>query len=482
MKKLLKSTLLPLALISFLGFKIGEDIELEQFVNARTNPVFTKNTRNIRTVLSKGTTGKVADLKRFNSGNYGILLSVTSGPQTGKKYWVYYDKDKPAMVIKNKNEEIKPPEIEPEELERKDPPKSELTEDQMGIRDPKDGAMDTIVEESMDYLRKLDLLTNPLGSEIKCKDITDDPLKQPEAEIIPEQKEDSEVQEISLDSNDIIIPESTEQAQEDLNARLVVKPQPQREEEKDSSTPELTYVSPEKTRPTQARSSYVCRTVQSSFDQCHVGDESNVQGFKIQNYGPNKIVKTNEYYISRSYEIEFPDKASSDMKMFVVDSPSDRTSHSTYNLMLFFPRTVQPSVKKVGNELIVTLPNKEVVKYDATTKEIIGGVLSEAPMTQASSKTPAIPNKVKYEGNNVIIRASKSGDLPYGDIELKNGKPAPSTTTATISKKGHKDCQVPSKDLWYNDNKINSILIKPEFATDEGLDAFIKKKCGFSLF
>ena len=148
----------------------------------------------------------------------------------------------------------------------------------------------------------------------------------------------------------------------------------------------------------------------------------------------------------------------------------------------FSPRSVLPSIKEVDDELNVTLQNKEVVRYNAKTKEIIGGVLTEGKMAQdPKNKNKAIPANIKYTGESVLMRASKSGDLPYGDIELRDGSKARSTTVATVSKKGHKDCQIPSKDIWYN-TPDEDFLIKPELASDAGLDSFLKKKCGFSLF
>jgi hypothetical protein len=210
--------------------------------------------------------------------------------------------------------------------------------------------------------------------------------------------------------------------------------------------------------------------------------DNKIEAFQIINGGPNNIVKTNEYYINRTMSFEFEDKARSDLKLVVSDAPDDFTSHATYSVMLFFPRSVLPAIKKVGDELIVTLPNREIVRYNAKTKEVIGGVFEEKPIAQDTRKK-ALPPGIKYAGNGVMIRADKSGDLPYGDIELPNGKPAPSITIATVSKKGFKDCKIPSKDIWYTrHDRAGNTFIKPELANDQGMDKFIKERCGFSLF
>jgi hypothetical protein len=82
-----------------------------------------------------------------------------------------------------------------------------------------------------------------------------------------------------------------------------------------------------------------------------------------------------------------------------------------------------------------------------------------------------------------MIRANKKGDLPFGDIEKKDGTNAPSVSTAVITKKGAKDCKVESKDIWYtNYEKGGQVFIKPELATDEGMDVFLKNKCNFSIY
>jgi len=85
------------------------------------------------------------------------------------------------------------------------------------------------------------------------------------------------------------------------------------------------------------------------------------------------------------------------MKLLVSDAPDDTTSHITYSAMVFLPRKILPSIKRIDNELIVTLPTKEIVKFNAQTKEIIGGALSEGSMKQEKNKK-ASPPDIQYRG------------------------------------------------------------------------------------
>ncbi|AUN98396.1 hypothetical protein DOM21_09200 [Bacteriovorax stolpii] len=433
MKKHYPIILLSLSLSTMLAFKAGDEIELDSFLNARANPNFLRSAANIKTTLKKGTTGDVLEIKKFSSGNSGIKIKVTSGTHAGESYWVYYNKNNPAIKLTDKKQKDS---TTPERLNLKDSPRSETLRDTAAVRDLTESAL---VQTSM----QAQTLTSTVN-ETLTPPVLDCP---PKVETKPE---------VVLSS----VPEDNYQVSD--------------------------LVAPFRDRPGVRQGYPGCRNTSSNpiYAVCRVGAETNPpDGFKIFNGGPNAIVATNEYYINRTFEFDSPDRARSDMKLMISDAPDDTTSHTTYSIMLFFPRTSLPSIKEVGNELHVTLPNGEAVQYNAKTGEIIGGVLTEGKMAQdPKNKNKAFPPAVKYNGSGVVIRADKSGDLPYGDIELRDGSSAPSVTIATVSKKGHKDCKIPSKDIWYNDAEKKDVLIRPEYATDAGLDSFLKKKCGFSLF
>jgi hypothetical protein len=224
-----------------------------------------------------------------------------------------------------------------------------------------------------------------------------------------------------------------------------------------------------------------CSSNDSGYTVCKTSDGT-PQKFSLENKGGNSIVTKDEYYINRTFEFESNDLARSDMTMMVIDSPDEYTSHSTYSVMVFLPRSVLPSIKKSGDELIVTLPTKEKVHFNSKTKEITGGVFTEGPMEQNERKK-AKPANVKYQGKGVLIRADKSGDLPIGDTESRDGAKLPSSSTAVISKAGYPDCKVPAKDIWYTDyTKKGNVFVKRELGTDVQMDEFLRKRCGFSIF
>ncbi len=99
MKKTLPTILLGLSLTTLLGFDVGQEVELTTFLNGRANPNFLKYTKNVQTLLDKGTTGEVVEVKKFSSGNSGIKMKVNSGPKSGESYWVYYNKADPAIKL-----------------------------------------------------------------------------------------------------------------------------------------------------------------------------------------------------------------------------------------------------------------------------------------------------------------------------------------------------------------------------------------------
>jgi hypothetical protein len=94
---ILLSTLLSLTLV--LGFKVGDQVELDNYLNGRTSPNFLKDTNNIKSKLDIGTQGKVLEAKKLNSENYGIKMEVTNGRHAGQSYWVHYNRRQLALHL-----------------------------------------------------------------------------------------------------------------------------------------------------------------------------------------------------------------------------------------------------------------------------------------------------------------------------------------------------------------------------------------------
>lgn len=75
------------------AFHIGDTIEIETLLNGRTDRNFLSDQKNIKryvaTQLPKGTLGKIEEIHPFSkTGNTGLYITVTSGPNAGKRYWV----------------------------------------------------------------------------------------------------------------------------------------------------------------------------------------------------------------------------------------------------------------------------------------------------------------------------------------------------------------------------------------------------------
>ena len=467
MKNKLPTILLALSLTTLAGFDVGQEVELDSFLNARTHPNFLKYTKNIKTTLAKGTTGEVQEVKKFSSGNAGIKMKVTNGPKTGQSYWVYYNSKTPAIKLTDKKEkkeiplaEVQLKDVKGPEIDLKMPEvkvqavegdvKAELLEPVTATRDASEHATEETVKESLNIKADVDS-TLAAQDETDCATTTSEIKVRAVASVTDSEPFSLVVVESPLaDSNE------ADYKLSDITAPFRARPVTVNEGTSSGAS---------------------APGAKESYDTLRNGRNGKVKGFSFTNKGPNSIVTDKDRY--RLFEFKAEDLAKSDMKVELAEYDVTSTSKSVNTIMMFFPRTVLPAIKEVGNELHVTLPTKEVVKFNAQTKEIIGGVFSEEKMTATALKKPA---HVKYNGSGVMIRADKAGDLAYGDIERNDGSTAPSVSIATVSKKGQKDCKIPSKDIWYNDKTVNDVLIKPELSTDEGLDNFIKKRCNFSLF
>lgn len=113
----LPTIFLTFSMVTLFGFNVGQEIELTSFLNGRANPNFLKYTKNVQTTLATGTTGEVVEIKKFNSGNSGIKMKISGGPKAGESYWVYYNKEKPALkIIDNKTAKEVSPEIAKSEV------------------------------------------------------------------------------------------------------------------------------------------------------------------------------------------------------------------------------------------------------------------------------------------------------------------------------------------------------------------------------
>ncbi len=435
--------LLTFFLLFLLALKSGDLIELSSALNARSSANFYRSSNNIEAVLEKGTTGVVLETVKLPSGNYGVKTKVTNGDQKEEVFWLYYNVKKPAMILRTKLGK------ETEDVGLA----SHLTttEKQAVI-------IDQSLKEAVSLINSV-----PQANGQLIPQSTPCPVASPAPALSPEG-----VDELASISED----EYTEE--------MLTPPFKQ--------TDELPLLS----------GGCSSRSKEKPWEYCYkikANGAKSLSSFQVSNKGPNEIISnpTGASHINRSYQFEFEDKARSDIQLYVVDSPDDFTSNATYNLYVFFPRKYLPAINKVGDELHVTLPTGEKVIYDAETKKIKSGVLSEKPMSQLPARPgcdtaekacgrKAKADPVNYSGAGVVIKVSASGDLPVGDKENSAGQHVKNPNIATVQK-GNKTCKLPVADYWTTDPaRGDNVVFNPKYATDKAFDEVLKKRCGFSMF
>jgi hypothetical protein len=229
----------------------------------------------------------------------------------------------------------------------------------------------------------------------------------------------------------------------------------------------------------------VCKTRDNlRWDYCstrYENGQEQMKSFKFSNIGENKIIPKSGFGVGRDYEFLFEGFARSDLGLLVWDMPDETESHGHLKLMMFFPRLVIPAIRYESDSekdiLIVTLPTKEEVVFNGKSRELISGVMTEAMIKQDSAGNALNP-AVHYTGSGVVVEADRLNDYPVG-LSAQSNK----NNSATIKKKGFKDCKIPVRELWYtDDNKGGNIFFNKKYITDKAFDVLLKQKCHFSMY
>lgn len=476
MEKTLKYIVVGLGILGSLAFKIGDEIELTQFLNARSQPNFIKKSNIVKT-LKAGTTGEVSDIKRFYSGNMGFKMKITSGPNAGETHWVYYNVKSPSIILSTKSGKEIPEEKITDTLVEDENVNSKLEEDTNGYQDPSETLLTDVTDFPRITQEKIEEVLKPKLS--GCDDILSPKITHEEIAIMDVDLNeyrvfDSGTATVKYQSDAVTTPDPFWEVKSEITKVSLGDPD-QSNNPQEAELPKTDA----NVRPEKAFDYPRCGNKDSlDFQTCYAHEQ--LEGINLSNSGPNAINPDGDYYINRTFDLTFNDKSLSDSTLMITDNPNERVSSSTYSLLMVFPRTQLPEVKSNGKEIEMTLSNGEVVKFDAKSKQIIGGVLTEGPM-KVDGRRKALPADISYKGEGVLIRADRNNGLPMGNDEDKTGRPIANKTVAVVSKKGFKDCKIPSNDLWYDDQKLKRILIKPEYSTDEGLDKLLKARCGFTI-
>jgi len=213
-------------------------------------------------------------------------------------------------------------------------------------------------------------------------------------------------------------------------------------------------------------------------------DHGHIVGFEFSNHGGNRILPPrrdaarNQFY-GRDFQFRFDDRARQDIHLLVIDwAPSRdrqfRLSELMNSLMLFFPRRFLPAIASTHGRKIITLPTGEEVEFDAQTKEISSGVLSEAPVDLNPDRSARSFPAITYSGKGVVVRANARGADPrVGTVAtITTGSPPANCDRGAACVQ----CQVPARDLW---DQTGALRFR--FATDQEFDRFLLSRCQFGI-
>lgn len=97
-------TLLVMALSAFTAPEVGDLVELQGFVNARSEAKFRKSDSNKKYVLAEGTKAQVEEVTYFSgTGNYGLRIKLVNADGVSdsetSSLWVYYKVKNPALKL-----------------------------------------------------------------------------------------------------------------------------------------------------------------------------------------------------------------------------------------------------------------------------------------------------------------------------------------------------------------------------------------------
>ncbi len=433
----------------FANLEVGGLVEITSYLNARSSKNFYKLTPNVVKTLSPGTKGEIEVVSKLPSGNYGLKVKFKNANNEEKSYWVYYNKKNPRLkLIDQKKEET-----------------TKLEEAEVVTPKEKVPALeDTADQRTQDKIAQAPVIDAVTSSKEVVAEVNETLEAQRKAEcerIIHDQEEKERFEkEIQEEAKKIEVSKNTStQETPDIKLHKI---------ENDVAPSSVPYNDPLWFSMTKLDENGIY--LNYSRDN---NNQDTLNGFTITNDGGNEMVQ--KPGARRDFEFNFPGLSSSDLSLMVVDIQNPNATTDSFNLMMFFPRKQVPSVKTTATEYIVKLPTGEEVIFDRKTKTIKSGALSEKPINK--SGLFACHEKVKYEGSGVVLKISAHGKLPHDTHPESNPN-----GIVTISKKDQKNCRVPVKELFYHDKaKRGQNFFKKEYATDEGFNKFLTKRCGFSI-
>jgi hypothetical protein len=470
--------LLILSLFFSLALKQNDVVELEQYFNARYSANFLKTTQNVKFVIPPGTQGKIEDVKKFDSGNFGLQVTLQNGKNKGEKVWVYYKPSSPGMKL-FEGEAAKSASTKVVE----DAKSTETTEATSAWRTPAGEPIPLVVtkEYAEELMKKVDTVNDKIKIvETKNQNPCDDDCKlaqQTYATDVPKQEENPQARREPVKAAGVRDEASpvTKHFEKLKVEKALVKASPipvlRKAEVAKSEAVDFVPAAAQQDPPTLRKIPYTENRQRINFPKCSNIYNDDLQVCDQPGYGKTAIMVTNytkrnyakgEGAVYRSWDVSAPSAARQDAGIWISDVFSKKDSQDRISLIMLFPRETMPAVQATGNKYVVTLPNGETASFEKSTGRIIGGVFKEQGQKMGSSP------KVTYGGKGVMIRA----DNTAGNNEARIGG------TATVTKQG-KSCTIPKKNLWGQSESGGNGF---KFFSDKDLDGFLKSKCGFGLY
>ena len=211
-----------------------------------------------------------------------------------------------------------------------------------------------------------------------------------------------------------------------------------------------------------------------------------ITGFTLTNNGSPRINPRGAGHggASRTFDFLFADRAREDIHLMVSDDVnlSGRYSHDNmFRELHFFPRNQLPSIVKTadGKRLKVVLPTGEEVYFDAWSKEIVSGVLSESPIDFTRDRHQRHNPEIDYHGHNLMITVAQRGEAPRRASVWGKTKFAEVRYPA----KYQRACRLSPGLIW--DQKPKAGDHDPKltmlYPTDAALFDTIEQQCGWDL-
>ena len=137
-------------------------------------------------------------------------------------------------------------------------------------------------------------------------------------------------------------------------------------------------------------------------------------------------------------------------------------------------------ISRDKKEIIVTLPTREEIIFDARTKEILYGVFKETEPLDTKTFTKRNFGKFLYTGTGMMLRSDQEKLSPR-IARVRNQR------RTSVLQFGQQTCKIPNEELWFQNstmaNNLNGFdnLHLFKFPSDQQFFKFVNKTCGWQL-